>query len=253
MNRKRYLKKMLADKMKQGFMRLYRVMKIQRLFLCLLLTGCSMAVCAQGYRMEIGAAGGVASYIGDANTTFLANPRPAGSALYRYNLNRRFALKADLGLAQIAGSTAGRSTSYPNGVEMSFRRWLVDGSLQMEFNFYEFGAPDYLPGSSHWSPYVAAGLGLTGYESDKVRVSGSLPLGIGLKYKLPCRLNIGLEVSHRFSFTDRLDYSGQGGDWQLDDPWIARSDWNKNKDGYTTVKIFITYDFFFIGSSCYKE
>ena len=131
--------------------------------------------------------------------------------------------------------------------------YLVDGSLQMEFNFYEFGAPDYLPGSSHWSPYVAAGLGLTGYESDKVRVSGSLHLGIGLKYTLPCRLNIGLEVSHRFSFTDRLDYSSQGGDWQLDDPWIARSDWNKNKDGYTTVKIFITYDFFFIGSSCYKE
>jgi len=234
-------------------MRLYRVMNIQRLFLCLLLTGCSLVVHAQGYRMEIGASGGVASYLGDANTTWLSTPRPAVSALYRYNLNRRFALKAGLGLAQIAGSTVGQSSSFPNGVELDFERWLADGRLQMEFNFYEFGAPEYMPGSSQWSPYVAAGLGLTGYEADRKRVSGNLPISIGIKAKLPCRLNIGLELDYCLTFTDRLDYAGQGGDWQLDDPWIARSDWNKNKDGYMAVKIFITYDFFYIGSSCYKE
>jgi len=208
---------------------------------------------AQAYRMELGIMGGGATYIGDANTGLVNHIEPTISLLGRYNLGSRFALKADLGLSKLSGSTVGKSDNYPNGVEFDFENPIVDGSLQFEFNFYEFGAPAYIQGASNISPYIGAGIGLIGYEAEDYKLTAELPICVGLKYKLPNRFNIGVELSWRMSFTDKLDYSKDAGSFQLNDPWLASSSWNKNKDSYLAVKIYISYDLFYNGSSCYKE
>lgn len=229
-------------------------MKSFALLFVILISGAFGMLQAQGYRAELGAMGGVSSYMGDANSTFLKNTEPALSILGRYHLNPRFSLKADVGYTALSGNTIGRSKLFPQGKELSFRNQLMDASCQMEFNFYEYGAPDFRPGSSRISPYVSTGIGLLVYENgDNWKTTACVPVGIGIKYKTSFRMNIGLELSYRISFSDQLDNEASSADFQLDTPWMGQSAWNKNNDHFATLKCFITYDLWYIGSNCYKE
>lgn len=204
----------------------------------------------QTYRMELGAMAGVSSYLGDANQVLFHESHPSYSLLARYQLNRRFSLKADLAHSSISGSTVGRAYLYPNGKDMAFGRTLLDGSLQMELNFYEYGAPDYQPGASRVSPYVSLGVGAMLFRAGEWQTAACLPIGIGLKCKLTDRLNLGVEACYKASLTDKLDHV-KGSPFQLDDPWKAISQWNKNNDGMAVLKVFITYDLFRVGTDCY--
>ncbi len=219
--------------------------------ICLLL--CSAALYGQSYRIEIGGLGGISSYSGDANQTKLFEEvHPAYGVLMRYHLNRRFSIKGNLLSAGISGTTNDKLEQYPGAEALDFSRRLLDGGLQIEFNFYEFGAADYYPGAANVSPYVLCGIGLTGYKTGKNTLTTNIPLGLGIKLKLPARFNLGLECTYRMSFSDKLDYTPQTNLFHLDDPWIAQSAWNKNKDSYFVLAFYLSYDLFYIGSKCYK-
>lgn len=225
----------------------------RKVFFSICLFICTSALFGQNYRMELGGLGGLSFYMGDANQTRLfKGTHPAYGVLMRYHLNRRFSVKGNLLSAGISGSTAGRLKEYPMAESGQFNRRLLDGGLQLEFNFYEFGAPDYYPGASKITPYALCGLGMTGYKADKTALTANIPLGLGIKLKLPARFNLGLECTYRMSFSDRLDYLSQTNSFQLDDPWIAQSAWNKNKDAYFLLAFYLSYDLFYIGSKCYK-
>lgn len=220
-------------------------------FLCLI--GCTALAWGQGYRIEAGISGGASFYMGDANArTLFKNTHPAFGLVAHYNLNKRFSLKADAVLATISGSTQEQVEEYPNATALRFQSRPIDACMQLEFNFYEYGAPEYLPGASRISPYVSAGIGMISYRTDRPEMTACIPFGIGLRCKLPGRFNLNMEWSYRMSFSDRLDYTETGASFQLDDPWIASSAWNKNKDGYSYFNISITYDLFYIGSNCFK-
>jgi len=207
----------------------------------------------QAYRMEIGLGGGSSFYMGDANQNILFKDlRPSVNLLYRYNLNGRFSMKASAGLSGIAGTTIGATEQYPSGEAFRFNRNVLDASAQMEMNFYEFGTPDYVSGSSHITPYVCLGVGLVGLEAKEVVVSPFIPMGIGVKLKVSDRLNIGCEWSFRKTYTDDLDYSDYGGKFQLSDPWLVKSAYDKNKDWYSVLMFNVTVDIFGAGSNCYR-
>ena len=56
----------------------------------------SVSVTAQEYRYEAGIGGGISGYLGDVNqSNVLKHPGFAGNALFRYLINKRFAVKAD--------------------------------------------------------------------------------------------------------------------------------------------------------------
>ena len=218
--------------------------------ICLLL--CSAAMYGQSYRIEIGGLGGLSFYTGDANQTKLFEKvHPAYGVLMRYHLNRRFSIKGNLLSAGISGTTTDKLEQYPGAEALDFSRRLLDGGLQFEFNFYEFGAADYYPGAGNVSPYVLCGIGLTGYKTDKNALTANIPLGLGIKLKLPARFNLGLECTYRMSFSDS---------------WITRLNqicfiWmipdcskcmEQNKDGYFVLAFYLSYDLFYIGSKCYK-
>lgn len=227
---------------------------MKRFALIFVLSVCALCLSAQGYRMELGAMGGVASYMGDANQQFFNNCEPSLSFLGRYHFNQRFSLKGDLGWRQLSGSTVGRSEQFPQGKELSFLNQVFDGNMQMEMNFYEYGAPDYKPGSSRISPYVGAGIGLLVFEAQQGwKTTACVPLSIGVKYKTPFRVNVGIELSYHIGFSDELDHEAGREDFQLSTPWMGQSAWNKNKDHFAELKCFITYDLWYIGSNCYKE
>lgn len=216
--------------------------KIAVLILFLTFTGKNLF--SQEYRMELGMFGGSSFYMGDANQNALfKNDKPAFGILYRYNLNGRFSLKANLGMAGISGKDTDNN-NYPDGVIAQFDSKILDAAVSLEFNFFEYGMPSYISGSSFISPYLTIGGGVTGYENDKRRLSANIPFGFGVKTKVLDRLNIGLEWSFRKTYTDELD--------SLGDPWLVESNFNKNKDWYSMLVLSVTYDISSIGSKCYK-
>ena len=68
----------------------------------------------------------------------------------------------------------------------------------------------------------------------------NLPIGVGVKYKMRPRLNIGLEWTMRFSTSDNLDDTGRT--TTLQHPYGIKSVGLKNKDCYSFTMLYVTYD-----------
>ena len=67
------------------------------------------------YRYEVGGMIGGCTYYGDANySSPFNNLNVMGGALFRYNINPRMAVKANLAVARISGSTVGSDNSFMN-------------------------------------------------------------------------------------------------------------------------------------------
>lgn len=208
---------------------------------------------AQLYRLEAGLSAGGSYYKGDANQTALfKSVNPAFGLMGKYHFNGRFSIRAQAGYAGISGSTVGQEEAFPHAQAVSFHRELVEASAQMEMNFYEFGTPDFVPGSSRISPYVCAGIGVTGYQTGSLKTAGFIPFGLGIKVKLLDRYNLGCEWSVHQTFSDDLDYSKQGGSFQLKDPWLVRSAWNKNKDSYSVLMVYFSVDIVPVMGKCFR-
>ena len=76
------------------------------------------------YRYEVGGMTGGSFYYGDANYSgFLNNMNLMGGAVWRYNLNLRMAIKANLAIAGISGATADGDNKFPGG-DTDFSRTL---------------------------------------------------------------------------------------------------------------------------------
>jgi len=71
----------------------------------------------------------------------------------------------------------------------------------------------------------------------------NIPVGMGVKYKLAERINIGVEWTVRLTTTDKLDVTGKSG-LVLDDPYGIEGKGLKNKDSYSLILAYISYDLF---------
>lgn len=219
-------------------------MKRVSLAIFLFLAFCNLRVNAQ-YKLEIGGLLGVSSYQGDAlpHSPF-ASLNNFNSAMLRYNFNNRYSLKLDIGQGKLSGNIANSDVVLPltnveiENQEIQFSKDISEVSLQLEYNFFPY-TTESIVNASRFSPYVFAGIGTT---IDKSRSSIHIPFGLGVKYRLAQRLNIGLEVGYRKLFTDDLDTT-DGSNKNLDNPLeLNESNWINN-DWYTVSGIFITYSF----------
>ena len=185
------------------------------------------------YLMEIGAGGGVVGYLGDFNGSITKNLQPAATIVGRYNINSYMAVKLQLAYGKMKGSSEKVKTYYPDYSDKTYTFSNPIGALVAAYE-----------------PYVSLGL-----EANYIRVNGeqksnvftmSIPLGIGLKYKLGERANIGLEWAMHFSLSDKLD--------GVKDPYgIKSSGLFKNTDGYTSLMITATYSFNAKCRTCHNE
>lgn len=202
------------------------------------------AVRADGleYRYELGGMVGCSSYYGDANYHVpMKNINAMGGILWRYNINPRMAVKTDLALAGISGTTAGLDNQFP-GEDVSFKRMIYELGAQFEYSFWAYGDGTGYKGTHKLVPYIFAGLGFTYAPKPAHHVfSANLPVGLGVKYKVIPRLNIGCELSFRFTHTDKLDVTDKTAP-MLNDPYGIKSGWLKNKDNYSFLSLFVTYD-----------
>ena len=170
-----------------------------------------MAVRAQDdpqYRMEIGAGVGMMTYEGDFNGNVLSDMQPAGFLVGRYNFDPYKDLKLSVGFGKIKGSSANVDTFYPDYAEnpYSFNHTLVDMNLVFEYNFWPYGTGRDYRGAQRLVPYILGGLGATYVKGNEKNVfTANVPLGIGAKYKVNERLNLGLAWTFHFSLSDELD------------------------------------------------
>jgi len=207
----------------------------------------------QEYRFELGLSGGMSAYMGEANTDKpLMDPNLSYGLMGRYNLSGNMALKAQLDVVGISGEVGEPADGYFKGENIGFKRNLTDFSFMFELGFSNYGVPSYMPGSSWICPYLTVGLGVTGYQSDKKKVIPHIPFGAGVKMKALPRLNVGCEWLFNKTLADDLDYAKGSTGFQLDNSWTGTKVWNKNKDWYSVLMLYVTLDLWGTSSECYR-
>jgi len=181
---------------------------------------------------EFGISAGAAHYFGDLNTRAQLNrPKLAVGAFFRKQFGNYIGLRVSAHFAQLGYSDVyNKSNAYQRRRNLSFNSNIFELALQGDFNFFKF-----VPGDPYhaFTPYVTLGVGVFSYDpyaylaGQKVflRPLGTegqgnalypgrkpyntmaicLPLGVGIKYALNDRMNIGFEVAYRFTTTDYLD------------------------------------------------
>ena len=191
------------------------------------------------YRFDLGAGIGMSGYLGDANESSLfSNPGMAANVSLRYLLNTRIAFRGVLNLASLSGSTADMENVLPGGAVYDFKSNLYDLQVRGEFNFFSYGIGESYKRLSRISPYLALGIGVSMASCEgKSFAAMTIPMAIGVKYKIKPRLNLGLEFSMTKVIGDHADGA------ELSDLYLIKSSFIKNTDWYSTLQLSISYEF----------
>ncbi|MDR1729891.1 MAG: DUF6089 family protein [Prevotellaceae bacterium] len=192
---------------------------------------------------EIGLLGGVSYYNGDANSTtpFLEN-HPAAGALFRIQMHPLLMLKLDVLHATVSGNTENFPNALPNGIQAEFKRSFLEIGMQLEVNFFKYGEETWDREVLYHTPYILLGPGLAVYnDMGGNSFAPHLAFGVGYKYKLWGRWNIGLEWSMRKLFRDDFDVTDFSNEI-LNNPYGVKSSWLKNNDWYSCAFAFVTFD-----------
>ena len=191
------------------------------------------------YLMEIGGGVGMVSYQGDFNGKITSGMQPAGAIVWRRLLNPYMGFRVTGMMGKLKGDATRLETYYPDETTRaySFDCSLTDVSVTYEYNFWPYGTGRDYRGAKRLTPFVFGGIGATYVSGGEKKVfTANVPIGLGIKYKLKERLNVGLEWSMHFSLSDELD--------GMADPYgIKSSGAFKNTDCYSGLMLTLTYSF----------
>ncbi|MCM1491110.1 MAG: porin family protein [Muribaculum sp.] len=204
----------------------------------------------EDYRYDAGGGIGMTGYLGDANMSNLwSNPGFDAMLLFRYMRNPRIAFKTGFYVGSLSGNTADMTDVLPDAAQFKFSTTFFELGEMFEFNFLNYGIGERYRNLKRFSPYITAGLGATMWTSGGyLGAAFTIPMGVGAKFKLSQRLNLGLEFLMKKTFSDKLD----GRD--LADPHIIKSGFAKNTDWYSTLSVTLSYEFSKRCATCnYKE
>ncbi len=218
----------------------------------MMMWGSFMTLSAQDdpeYRMEIGVGAGMMGYLGDFNGKPTHDLQPMVSAVGRYVISPYMAVRLNVGYGTMKGSSADVETFYPDYATepYTFKNKLYDVSATYEYNFWPYGTGRDYRGAKRFTPFVFAGIGGTYVKTpEKGRFAFNLPLGVGVKYKLAERMNLGVEWAIHFAQTDYLDGA-------KDPYYVKSSGLFKNTDCYSALQLTLTYSFSAKCATCNKE
>ncbi len=181
---------------------------------------------------EFGLSAGAAHYFGDLNTRAKINrPKLAVGAFFRKQFGNYVSLRIAAHFAQLGYSDVyNTNNEYQHRRNLSFNSNIFELALLGDFNFFKFVPADPY---YNFTPYVSLGIGVFSYDpyaylNDRkvfLRPLGTegqgtaeypdrkpyntmafcVPFGVGVKYALNDRMNVGFEITHRFTMTDYLD------------------------------------------------
>lgn len=181
---------------------------------------------------EFGIGIGAGHYFGDLNTRAKLNrPKPSASLFFRKNFGNYVAMRISGNFTMLGYSDVYNThNEYMYRRNLSFNTNVWELGLQGDFNFYRFmpGDPEF-----RFTPYITLGVsafnydpyaflndekyflrqlgtegqGDTAFQDRKPYSSMALavPFGVGFKYSINERINLGFEVVYRFTNTDYLD------------------------------------------------
>jgi hypothetical protein len=183
------------------------------------------------YEGEIGLTLGAAHYFGDLNNKAAFNrPKFAIGAFYRKQIGDYVGIRFGLHYAHLGYSDIYSKNEFQLRRNLSFNTQVWEVALQGDFNFFRFepGNPDFI-----FTPYITLGFGVFSYDpyaylddqKHYLRPLGTegqgssqyperkqygntafcFPLGMGIKYNMTPLVNVGFEISYRFTGTDYLD------------------------------------------------
>jgi len=181
---------------------------------------------------EFGISAGAGHYFGDLNTGARLNrPKLAAGVFFRKQFGNYVALRVSAHYAQLGYSDIyNTDNEYQKRRNLSFNTNIFELALHGDFNFFKFvpGDPNYV-----FTPYVTLGVGVFSYDpyaflqgrkhflrplgtegqgteaypdrKPYSTMAACFPFGVGVKYALNDRMNIGAEIVYRFTTTDYLD------------------------------------------------
>ncbi len=180
---------------------------------------------------ELGLTGGVMYYIGDLNPTrhYPAHTHIGGGLFYRYNFNQRYAFRLQGLYSKLEAYDSDSPDSLQQLRNLGFRTSIFEASAVMEINFFKYRG--VTKDSRNWTPYIFFGLayfhmdpeGLlddTWYQLQPLGTEGqgtsqggdfysvdniSIPFGVGFKFAITQKIDLGLEWGLRRSYTDYID------------------------------------------------
>lgn len=193
------------------------------------------------YKFDIGAGLGMSGYLGDANrSSLLKHPGFEGEVSFRYLPNVRWAFRGVLSALSLSGNTSDVDDILPStGPESyDFKSTVYDLGARVEFNFFNYGIGETYKRLKRWSPYLTVGIGMSLSSSgEETSVAPNIPMGVGLKFKLSPRVNIGAEFTMTKVFGDKVDGP------LLNDLNTIKTAFYKNTDWYSRLTIGISYEF----------
>jgi len=200
-------------------------------------------VSAQQYKYEVGPTLGMTGYLGeDNNGNLFKHPSFTVGGIFRYVHNSRWAFKANLNYANLRGNSMYDETWYPDGLNYTNSSNLIDLGLTAEFNFLNYGRGPAYKKYKPISPYMVAGVGFVfAINNGHNQASFTVPIGIGVKYKLKDRVNLGFEFTMRKEFSDRIDGHS--------DLFGIKHSFAKNTDWYSFAMFTASFEF---GKRCIK-
>ena len=189
---------------------------------------------ATAQHFEAGLLLGGSNYLGDLSSNssrvYLDETRFAGGVFVRYNFGEFVAARLGFNYANISGHDANSNDPFIRNRNLSFKSNLFEFGVMGEFNIL-----GYQPYALYkvFSPYIFVGLTATKFnpktdylgQTVALRPLGtegqnlpqitesesygnflfSIPFGLGFKYAITDKINLGLEFGARRTFTDFLD------------------------------------------------
>lgn len=206
---------------------------------------------------SIGLHGGWTQFYGDLRqydfgfTQAKHDVNNGGGGIYLdYQLNSVIGFRANLLVGTLGGSK--RTIGNPNGVNQNvyFNSFFIDYTLNSTVNFVNLMYSDRTK-DRIFTAYIIGGMGFTSFRTNKYRLKGPnaddvvgnssspsnpretekfttelvIPAGLGVKFRLSRRFDLGLEYTQRFSpVGDRLDATVGG---------------KRGSDGYGYFNVFV--------------
>ena len=180
----------------------------------------SFSVYSQYY--EVGAYIGTSNYIGELSEQRLSTKDFNNMlGIYgKYNATKYLSLKASVTKGTLTGSDENAKQAENKARNLNFRTDILEFAVTSEVNLGAYNIRDAKTGV----PYFFSGIAITHfnpeaqmrgswYSLQPFKTEGkkygknvvSIPFGLGMKFNLSYKLNFGLEIGARKTFTDYLD------------------------------------------------
>ena len=211
------------------------------LFLVCLMGFCPVWAQEKEYMYELGPGMGASWLHGDVNrSSTIYSPQTDFSLVFRYNVNLRWAIAVDADWMRLKGDSRDFDNVFVGDAQWTFNREYCQLSVRPEFSFWNYGwGADYRE-KHRVAPFLTTGIGFgcaTGSSSgsDKTATLFSVPVGLGVKWKMAPRWDLSLTALWTKAFGDDID--------GITDPYKIGTQAPVNTDWIGSVMVHITWSF----------